>query len=97
MVTELKLPNNYRLIEEEEMMYTEGGYYATYQWWGVSHNFSREDCANIAWGSGMVAFLPGVVTTIIGAVGYGVFGWGANHGGVVIHQNWTGGFYPEFR
>lgn len=25
MVTELKLPNNYRLIEEEEMMYTEGG------------------------------------------------------------------------
>ena len=26
MVNTLKLPNNYRLIEEEEMMYTEGGW-----------------------------------------------------------------------
>ena len=26
MVAELKLPNNYRLIEEEEMLYTEGGW-----------------------------------------------------------------------
>ena len=96
MVSELKLPNNYRLIEEE-MMYTEAGYYATWQWWGVSHNFRSQDCANIAWGSGMIGSIPNIVTKIMGVAGLGVFGWGANHGGVVIHQNWSGSFWPEFR
>lgn len=68
----LNLPREYVEIEEEEMMYLDGGVKTYYNWWGTSTKISKSECQQFMRYSGAIG-LAGAIA-IMGLSGmYGVF------------------------
>lgn len=69
----LAMPSNYALMSEEEMTYTEGGYYTKWYWWGKYEYFTHNerklmvDALALA-GVATTAASLGVASVTIGAV-----------------------------
>ena len=90
---ELVLPNNYVEVEEDEMMYLEGGVTRYNNWWGVSYKISKKECQ---WLNSKVPYI-GVIAAIasmglppLASVGEAIVGLGidyaANHNGMWINN-----------
>lgn len=70
----LKMPNNYVVMSEEEMMYTDGGYYTKWYWWGKYEYFSHQErkvMVDVLAGVGLAAACAqfGIAAATLGALG----------------------------
>lgn len=63
----LVMPNNYAVVDEEEMTYVDGGVDASIKWWGVRLSLSEHEtdvyCSTLNWCGGGTA-LAGVISGI---------------------------------
>jgi len=74
-MTTMILPTIYVEIEQEEMMYLDGGVYCVNEGWGSWYvHFTKSDCGTISAITGGIAFISGRVSSMLtkgGAATYG--------------------------
>ena len=73
----LVMPNNYAIVDEEEMTYVDGGASIKPRWYGFDIYLSSDECEGLAWalttgagGAWLAAELH--APTIIGGIAWGV-------------------------
>ena len=90
----LNMPQNYVEIEQEEMMYLDGGWKTYSNWWGLSTKITKSECSKIAAGASVAALIPKLapVAGIVAAVA----GLGAAWNGLYCNVTWLGQSWISF-
>lgn len=86
----LVLPSSYAVMDEGEMVYTEGGYYLKKTWYGYTGYFTAKECSDISNALWMGTGVAGIGGAVAGFLSCGV---GALVGGVLAG---TGAIYAGY-
>lgn len=106
----MRLPNQYVEIEQEDMMYLEGGIAAYVNWWGISISLSKGECFALSTAGNSISALISIYAGYTGLkfsphgaltiaalwAASTVASIGANGRGMWININWLGGVWPSF-